>query len=257
MLPASSQSCNDVISVWMGMLSSNGKCEIDQHVSSHIPTPAKIKMRALDKEIKNSIQDIIEKREKAMRNEDLFGILLESNQIEIQGNGNSKSVGMRIEEVISEWKLFYTAGQETTSSLLVWTLIMLSKYPEWQARAREVKPKCYTLLTFDCTLQKDMELGNLSLPAGVNVTMPILLHHQDGDIWGVAKASKCQVSFYPVGWDLRIFFGQNFTRLEAKIVLSLLLQNFSFVLSLVYVHAPIVKLSLNPKQEVPLILQKL
>ncbi|KAL9297993.1 hypothetical protein ACSQ67_023889 [Phaseolus vulgaris] len=29
-----------------------------------------------------------------------------------------------------------------------------------------------------------MELGNLSLPAGVNVTMPILLHHQDGDIWG-------------------------------------------------------------------------
>jgi len=29
MLPKFSQSCHDVISVWMGMLSSEGKCEID------------------------------------------------------------------------------------------------------------------------------------------------------------------------------------------------------------------------------------
>ena len=29
MLPAFSQSCHDVISTWMGMLSSEGKCEID------------------------------------------------------------------------------------------------------------------------------------------------------------------------------------------------------------------------------------
>jgi len=111
-------------------------------VSRHIPTPAKMKLRAVDKGMKNSIRVIIEKREKALKNgessnEDLLGILLESNQMEIQGNGNSKSVGMTIEEVISECKLFYLAGQETTSSLLVWTLIMLGKYPEWQARARE------------------------------------------------------------------------------------------------------------------------
>jgi len=111
-------------------------------VSRHIPTPAKMKMRAVDKEIKNSIRVIIEKREKVVKNcesndEDLLGILLESNQMEIEENGNNKSLGMTIAEVINECKLFYTAGQETTSSLLVWTLIMLSKYPEWQARARE------------------------------------------------------------------------------------------------------------------------
>jgi len=37
---------------------------------------------------------------------------------------------------------------------------------------------------FNRTLQKDMELRNLSLPTGVKVTLPIILHHQDADIWG-------------------------------------------------------------------------
>jgi len=115
---------------------------INMHVSRYIPTPTKMKMRALDKEMKSSIGVIIGKREKALKNgessnEDLLGILLESNRMEIQGDGNSESVGMTIEEVISECKLFYVAGQETTASLLIWTLIMLSRYPEWQARARE------------------------------------------------------------------------------------------------------------------------
>jgi len=124
---------------------------------------------------------------------------------------------------------------------------------------------------FDRILQKDMELGNLSLPAGVEVTMPILLLHQDSDIWGndanefkperfsegVAKATKGQVSFYPFGWGPRICIGQNFALFEAKIVLSLLLQNFSFELSPAYEHAPAVRLSLQPKERVPLIVQKL
>jgi len=99
-------------------------------------------MQAIDKEIKASLIHIINNREKALKageatKNDLLDILLESNHKEIQEQGNNKNVGMNIEDVIGECKLFYFAGQETTSSLLVWTMILLGMYPNWQTRARE------------------------------------------------------------------------------------------------------------------------
>ena len=107
-----------------------------------VPTATHRKMNAIDRKIKASLKDIINSREKALKAGEasknyLLDTLLESNQKEIQEQGNNKNVGMNIEDVIGECKLFYFAGQETTSSLLVWTMILLSMYPDWQTRARE------------------------------------------------------------------------------------------------------------------------
>jgi cytochrome P450 len=99
-------------------------------------------MNEVNNDIKSSLKDIINKREKALKEgestkNDLLSILLESNQKEIEENESNKNVGMSIEDVIEECKLFYFAGQETTSVLLVWTMILLSRYPDWQTRARD------------------------------------------------------------------------------------------------------------------------
>ncbi|KAJ1425234.1 Cytochrome P450 [Sesbania bispinosa] len=269
-----------------------------------LPTSTKRTMKEMDRDIYNSVEGIIKKRETAMENgeaikDDLLGILLESNHIENQGHENSKTGGMTNEEVMKECKAFYNAGQETTSTLLVWTMILLARHPEWQARAREEvlqvfgnqnpnfnglsQLKIVTMVLYEVlrlypptiyftrAVEKDLKLGNLSLPAGIQVSIPILLLHHDRDIWGddakqfkperfsegIAKVTKGQVSYFPFGWGPRICIGQNFALLEAKIVLSLLLQNFSFELSAAYTHAPTAVLSLQPKHGAQLVLHKL
>lgn len=96
----------------------------------------------MENEMQVLLRGIIQKREKARDagvapSDDLLGVLLESNHREIKDHGNNHNMGMSIEDVIKECKLFYIAGQDTTSVLLNWTIVLLSRSPNWQAQARE------------------------------------------------------------------------------------------------------------------------
>ncbi|KAM3302251.1 hypothetical protein P3S67_016753 [Capsicum chacoense] len=213
-------------------------------------------MKQINKDVRSSIRGIIDKRLKAMEageadNKDLLGISLESNFKEIEQHGNKK-FGMTIEEVIEECKLFYFAGAETTSVLLVWTLMLLSKYQDWQARAREEvlqvfesrKPdfdglnrlKVVRMILYESLrlyppgtsyirrANKDIVLGDLSISADVQISLPVLLLHRDKEIWGedarmfnperfkegISSATKGQVTYFPFSWGPRICIGQNF-----------------------------------------------
>lgn len=105
-----------------------------------LPTSRNLRLKEIDQEIRKILRGIIEKREKEIKGgtvntQDLLGMLLESNLTE--ENGKHTKLMMTTEEVIGECKLFYFAGQETTSVLLTWTMIVLSMHPNWQVRARE------------------------------------------------------------------------------------------------------------------------
>lgn len=94
-------------------------------------------MKQIDREVQVLIMDMINERVKAMKGanpNDMLGMLLKSN---FEQNQHGINRGMSMQDIITECKLFYFAGQETTSTLLVWTMILLSQHPIWQTRARE------------------------------------------------------------------------------------------------------------------------
>ncbi|KAJ9554679.1 hypothetical protein OSB04_018724 [Centaurea solstitialis] len=184
--------------------------------SKFLPTKTNKRMKEIDRQVKAMIKGIINKRVIAMKagesiNDDLLGILLDSNYKEIKQQGNS-NFGLSIEEVIEECMLFYFAGQETTGNMLVWTMILLGQYKDWQTRAREEvlqvfgdkKPdidglnhlKVVTMIFNEVLrlyppgvllrrlVHEETKLRNIVLPAGTLLQLNTLLLHHDQDIWG-------------------------------------------------------------------------
>jgi len=74
----------------------------------------------------------------AIESHDLLSLLL-------QNKDEESNSCVTIDDVIEECKLFYFAGQETTTDLLTWSVIVLSMHPNWQDKARaEVLEICGT-----------------------------------------------------------------------------------------------------------------
>ncbi|MED6121611.1 hypothetical protein PIB30_031828 [Stylosanthes scabra] len=245
-----------------------------------VPTKINRRMKEIDRDIRNSLKVMINNREKALKageankNNDLLGILLESNHKEIHDHGgNKKNIGMNLEDVIEEYsdwqarareEVLQVFGNQTPnfeglSHLKIVTMIfyeVLRLYPPIISLVRHT--------------HKDIKLGNLILPAGVQLSFPILYVHRDPQLWGdnakefnparfsegVSKATNGKVSFFPFGWGPRIYIGQNFAIVEAKLALSFILQNFWFELSPSYTHAPANMITLRPQYGAHIILHK-
>nr|CAD1817447.1 unnamed protein product [Ananas comosus var. bracteatus] len=203
------------------------------------------------------------------------------------------------EFIVDNCKNIYFAGHETTAVTATWCLMLLAAHPEWQERARaEVLEVCQgksldfemlrRLRTLTMVIQetlrlyppasfvtretlRDMKLGAIHIPKGVNVKILIAIAHRDGELWGpnadefnperfangIAGACKPPHMYMPFGLGIRTCAGQNLAMIELKIVLSLLLSKFVFALSPSYVHSPAFRLTVEPGFGVPLIVKRL
>nr|CAB3473664.1 unnamed protein product [Digitaria exilis] len=253
---------------------------------SYLPTKLNRRVKRNAREVEALLKAIITKKEVALRNghaddTDMLGLLMLSNMKESQESGSSEPM-MTIDDIVGELKIFYFAGMDTTSVTLTWTMIMLSMHPEWQERARDevlqVTMVLYEVLrlyppfTFLARQpHKEVELGGVKYPPGVQLFLPILTIHHDPDVWGkdvnefkparfaegISKASKDGAGFFPFGWGPRRCIGQNFALLEAKVALSMILQRFSFELSPSYTHSPFRVASLQPDHGAQIMLKKI
>ncbi|KAL8129083.1 hypothetical protein V2J09_018238 [Rumex salicifolius] len=267
----------------------NAAAQTLQLSTQFLPTRENRRFEKAQKDIQTIIENVIEKRRKALEageapKNDLLGLL-----IKYSDETPHNDLGITTRELIDECKLFYFAGQETTSVLLTFTMILLSKYTDWQEQAREEVFKTFgqnppdfdklnhlktvTMILYEVLrlypplptivrmAKHDTRVGSLTIPAGTLMFIPLILAHHDPQHWGedatefkperfsegISKASKEGVAFLPFGWGPRVCVGQNFALVEAKMVLAMILQRFSFELSPSYAHAPTLSVTLRPQ----------
>lgn len=104
---------------------------------------------------------------------------------------------------------------------------------------------------------EDIKLGDLHIPKGLSIWIPVLAIHHSEELWGkdVNEFNPERFSskpfapgrFIPFAAGPRNCVGQGFAIMEAKIILAMLISRFSFVISENYRHAPVVVLTIKPK----------
>ncbi|OMO66832.1 Cytochrome P450 [Corchorus olitorius] len=118
---------------------------------------------------------------------------------------------------------------------------------------------------------KDLELGGMKVPKGVNVWIMLVTLHQDPNFWGpnvdkfnperfsngISGACKHPQGYMPFGVGPHTCLGQHFAIAELKILLTILLSNFRFTLSPKYRHSPIMSLLTEPEYGVHLFVRKI
>jgi cytochrome P450 family 709 len=108
---------------------------------------------------------------------------------------------------------------------------------------------------------QDMQLGTIKLLKGTSIAVPIAILHRDKQVWGsdadkfnplrfengLSKAAHHPSALLSFSIGPRACIGQNFAMFEAKAVIAMILQKFSFSISPNYVHQPIDIITLQPK----------
>ncbi|XP_051125248.1 secologanin synthase-like [Andrographis paniculata] len=118
---------------------------------------------------------------------------------------------------------------------------------------------------------EDISIKGFKIPKDTLLTFPILMYHRNTKYWGedagefkpdrfsdgMMKATGGENVFFPFGWGPRICIGMNLSLIESKVMLAMLLREFSFDPSPSYVHAPCVAFTVHPQFGAPLLLKKL
>jgi len=216
---------------------------------------------------------------------DLLDLLLTARDAE---SGRS----MTDEEVINNLLTFITAGHETTSVALTWTLWLLAKDQDSQQRvfdevttvvgAGTIGPAQVDGLSFCRQVIQEamrlfppapaisrfakaaMTLGDMQIAAGTRIHIPIYALHRNTRLWQDPNAfdpdrfaperakAYSRYAFMPFGGGPRICIGASFAMVEAVAILATMVRAFHFQELAGHKPKPVARVTLRPQGGMPL-----
>lgn len=250
--------------------------------------PAKGSMRHSALAMRAATERIIAKRreQKGEPGRDILGRLLATRDPET-------GQPMSDEQIADNLLTFIAAGHETTAKALTWTLYLLARVPEWQARVREeVASVCGSSRVKACDLDKltvttrvlkecmrlyppapvmtravrrDLDIGGQRLKQGALIVIPIFAIHRHRALWidpdrfepdrflPEAESNHFRTQFMPFGFGPRTCIGMAFAMLEATALLATLVRGARFEWDGRHTPEPVSRVTLQPKGGMPLI----
>ncbi|MCM2292994.1 cytochrome P450 [Allorhizobium sp. BGMRC 0089] len=251
------------------------------------PYPGKSKGDAAVAYLRQEMARIIrQRRENSVARPDLISLLLAAQDPE---TGRS----MNDEQVIDNLLTFITAGHETTALGLAWTLALLARHPDCEARvlseigsiagSSPIAPEhidrlVYTRQVFNEAMRlyppapmivrsviEPFTLGEHRLPVGLLLLFPIHALHRHRLLWErpddfdpdrfapEVARQRHRFAFMPFGAGPRICIGSAFATMEAVAILAVLLRRFRFSMVNDRPPEPVMRVTLRPKE--PLMLK--
>eukprot|EP01006_Ploeotia_vitrea_P058151 TRINITY_DN68879_c0_g1_i1.p1 TRINITY_DN68879_c0_g1~~TRINITY_DN68879_c0_g1_i1.p1 ORF type:complete len:531 (-),score=261.24 TRINITY_DN68879_c0_g1_i1:41-1507(-) len=188
----------------------------------------------------------------------------------LAGKSGSEWSRSTVDQLRDEIKTFLFAGHETSSMMLTWALFELISNPRCLAKLKKEVESVFTdpdrmpayddiqrklvytewvlretlrlhtvvpIVTRECV--RDDKIGDMHVPKGARVVLHMQAIHRRADVWedpNTFRPERFEHKHHPYAWlpfinGPRACIGQHFARLEAKIILALLVTRFTFALA--------------------------
>ncbi len=254
----------------------------------YIPTPANVRYRKAVERLERVVYRIIQQhRERTDHPRDLLSMLLDARD----EDGSRMSDRQLRDEVIT----LLLAGHETTAVALSWAWYLLGQNPEAERKlhnevdaladhqpgiadlprlrycemvvneAMRLYPPAWAIIR---TLQKEIKIGDYTLPAGSSVLMSPYVMHRDPRYfsdpekfipqrWAGDFAKKLpKFAYFPFGGGPRVCIGNAFAMMEAVLLLASIAQRFRIVPNPNQTVTPTPAITLRPKPGIRVTLEK-
>ncbi|CAN2060040.1 unnamed protein product [Malus fusca] len=259
----------------------------------HLPTKSNREVWALEKEASALILQVVKERRAAENEKDLLQIILESaknsnlsqeatDRFIVDNCKNIYLAGYETTAVAATWCLMLLASnQEWQERVRAEALQVCQGHIPDADMVRNMKQLTMVIheslrlyppvSVVSREAFKDMKFGDIHVPKGINVWTMVITLHTDPKLWGpdsyafnpnrfangIKGACKLPQLYMPFGVGPRVCLGQYFAMVELKVLIALIVSNFSFSLSPKYRHAPTLRLVVEPEHGVDLLVKKL